>query len=397
MLSTRAQKLKPSATLQLAATAKQLQAQGHSVISLSVGEPDWDTPQIIKDAAVRSLQAGFTKYQPSSGIAELRQLIAKTTSQQVGVQYETAQVIVSPGAKFTIFAALQMLLDAGDEALIVAPYWVSYPTMVELAGGTSVIIETSESERFKLTAALLRSHLNVKTKVLMLNSPSNPTGEVYTQAELKELAAVLREFPRLVVISDDIYNRLVFDGAGIAPHLLQVAPDLASRTVVVNGASKTYAMTGWRLGWGLAPTPLIQAMTDYQSQSVSCATSFVQAATVTAIEGAESEVKKSLALLEAKRDLFLRELSTVPGLKAAKPPGAFYLWVDVRGCMGRTLSGATAPVQSSRDFCQQLLQSQMVVAVPGEEFGCPGFLRLSFVVSEAQINEAISRIKRFVG
>jgi aspartate aminotransferase len=386
--------MKPSATLALAALSKELVAQGNDVISLSVGEPDWDTYAPIKSAAIEAIQKGQTKYTPANGIPELRKLIAAQTNQQLGTQYDLNQVTVTTGAKFIVFAAMQMILDPGDEVLIPAPFWVSYPTMVELADATPVIVNCGEHERFKLMPDQLRAALTPKTKMLILNSPSNPTGEVYSNEELSALASVLRDFPKVIILSDDIYNRLVFDGMKIAPHLLQAAPEFAARTVVINGASKTYAMTGWRLGWALGPKEIIQAMTDYQSQSVSCAASFVQAATVTALEKCQQDVLDSLSVLENKRNIFMNQLHEIKELQVSTPGGAFYLWVRIQDLLGRSLAGQK--LTSSRDFCQALLKDQMVAVVPGIEFGCEGYLRMSYVLSEKRIAEAVARIRNFV-
>lgn len=385
-LSVRAQSLKPSPTLALAAKAKELASKGVDVISLSVGEPDWDTFDGAKQAAIQAIQKGMTKYTPAAGTPSLRQLIADTTSRELGIPFEAGEVTVTAGGKFVLFSAFQMLLGPGDEVLIPAPYWVSYPTMVELAQGVPVIVPCGAESRFKLTPQLLRSRLNSKTKMLILNSPSNPTGEVYSAAELGALASVLREFPNVVVVSDDIYNRLIFTDDRVAPHILHAAPDLKDRTVIVNGASKAFSMTGWRVGWALGPKKLIQAMTDYQSQSVSCAATPSLAAAEYALAHSDEEILEARKKLRVRRDLFVSELNKIDGYSVSAPDGAFYLWVDVRPIL-------QAKGMSSKDYSEWLLAERHIAAVPGLEFGLEGYLRISYALSESRIRQACSRLR----
>ncbi len=393
MISARAKSLKPSPTLALAAKAKELAAQGHDVISLSVGEPDWDTLEVAKRAGVKAIQEGFSKYTPSNGIVELRKAIARQTNGDIGTNYGPEEVTVTTGGKFVIFAALQCAIDPGDEVIVPAPYWVSYPVMVDLAGGTPVIAVCDESAHFKLTPEILKKVLTPKTKMLILNSPSNPTGLAYTREELAGLAGVLKDHPQVLILSDDIYNRLVFSGE-LAPHILQVAPELGPRTLVMNGASKTYSMTGWRVGWALGPQAWIKAMTNYQSQSVSQAASMAQMATLAAIESGRPELEKAMVELRARKDRAVELLRAVKGLKISNPDGAFYLWPDIRGVLGRTYNGKK--LVTSSDFSSALLESQNVAVVPGIEFGLDGFVRLSFALKEARMVEAIQRIQAFI-
>lgn len=393
MLSRRAKSLKPSPTLAIAAKAKELAASGHNVISLSVGEPDWDTFPAIKEAAWQAIQAGQTKYSPSNGTPQLRTAIAHRTRDWLGVEYSPTQVTVSAGAKFILFSALQCLVDPGDEVLIPAPYWVSYPTMVELADGRPVIVPSDESVGFKPQAAQFEKLTGPKTKVLMLNSPNNPTGQVYHGEELMAIAAYLRRHPEIWVISDDIYNQLVFEDHGVAPHLLNVAPDLKDRVVVVNGASKSFSMTGWRLGWALGPEEIIKAMTNYQSQTVSCASPFTQAAALAGLQSCDSDVRRGVEVLRERRDLFVEALNAVPGWRASHPQGAFYVWADVRALLNRKWHGR--PLATSNDLAAALLESQFVAVVPGAESGLDGYLRLSFAVHERDLNEAVKRLHAF--
>lgn len=393
MLSKKARNLKPSPTLAIAAKAKELQAQGHHVISLSVGEPDWDTPSIIKEAGCSAIQAGQTKYSPSNGIPQLRAAIAQHTQKLLGVEYKPTEVTVSAGAKFIIFAALQTLCDPGDEVLIPAPYWVSYPTMVELVDGIPVIVPSDEQMGFKPGAKQIEKFITPKTKVLLLNSPNNPTGQMYSRDEIGEIAQMLKDYPNIVVISDDIYNQLIFDGSAVAPHLLHADRGLKNRMVLVNGASKTYSMTGWRLGWALAPEEIIKAMTNYQSQTVSCAAPFTQSAVLTALQAGDEDTKAHCEILRERRDLFVEALNKVEGWRCGSPQGAFYVWADVRGVFGKSYQGKT--IRTSADLAAALLDAQKVAVVPGAESGLEGYLRLSFAVHERDLNEAVKRIRAF--
>jgi aspartate aminotransferase len=393
MLSRKGLSLKPSPTLAIAAKAKELQAQGHQVISLSVGEPDWDTFVAIKEAGIKAIEAGQTKYAPTNGTPQLRTAIAHKTKELLGIEYKPTEVTVSAGAKFILFSALQMLCDPGDEVLIPAPYWVSYPTMVELVDGVPVIVGSDELTGFKVHAHHLEKKITAKSKVLLLNSPSNPTGQVYTRAELEDIARLLRRHPRIVVISDDIYNQLVFTGETVAPHLLQVAPDLKDRVVVVNGASKSFAMTGWRIGWALANETVIKAMSNYQSQTVSCAAPFTQAAALAGLQAGDGEIQANVKRLIVRRDLFVEGLNHVPGWRADHPQGAFYVWADIRALLGRVWRGRT--LSTSSDIAEALLESQKVAVVPGGESGLEGYLRLSFALHERDLLEAVSRIRQF--
>jgi aspartate aminotransferase len=392
VISKRAQSLKPSPTLALAAKAKELASQGHDVISLSVGEPDWDTFECAKAAGIKAIQDGFSKYTPSNGIPELRKAIAAQTSQDLGVTYTADDVTVSTGGKFVIFAALQCAIDPGDEVIIPAPYWVSYPVMVELAGGVPVTAVCDESVNFKLTPAILQKHLTPKTKMLILNSPSNPTGLMYSRGELVALAHVLRDHPNVLILSDDIYNRLVFSGE-LAPHILHAAPELKPRVLVMNGASKTYSMTGWRVGWAMGPAAWVKAMTNYQSQSVSQAASMAQKATLKAIEEGEKELKKSMQELVARKNTAVKMLSEIPGFKVPKPDGAFYVWLDVRELLGKTFQGKK--INNASEFSAALLDAQKVAVVPGNEFGLDGYVRLSFALKLERMAEAFNRMKNF--
>ncbi|MFM6930109.1 MAG: pyridoxal phosphate-dependent aminotransferase [Bdellovibrio sp.] len=393
-LSKRAQNLKTSPTLFLVAKAKELAAQGHDVISLTVGEPDWPTFQIPSQAGIEAINKGITKYTPANGTVELRQVIAGKVNNEIGQSYSTKEITVASGAKFIIFAALQMLCSPGDEVIIGAPYWVSYPMMVELADGVPHIIECGEAENYKITPQKLQAAINAKTKALLFCSPSNPTSLLYTVEELKALADVLRKHPQVAIISDDMYNRLVFNGEKVAPHILQVAPDLRERTLAVNGGSKAYSMTGWRIGWAAGPERLITAMADYQSQATGSPSSISQHAAMAAIQGCEPDIAEVVKKLVLRKESGLSELRSVSGFKVAEPDGAFYFWVDIKAHLGKTHKGRL--IRTSKDFCDVLLEEYFVATVPGVECGMDGFMRLSFAVSEETMKRAVVRMKTLV-
>jgi aspartate aminotransferase len=394
-LSQRAKNLKTSPTLFLVAKAKELAAQGHDVISLTVGEPDWPTFKIPSEAGIEAIQKGITKYTAAAGTVELRQAIAEKIKMELQQTYSAKQITVASGAKFIVFAALQMLCSPGDEVIIGAPYWVSYPMMVELADGVPHIIECTAEDNYKITPEKLRKAINPKTRALLFCSPSNPTSLLYTKEELTALAEVLREHPQVAIISDDMYNRLVFDGSLVAPHILHVAPDLKDRTVAVNGGSKAYSMTGWRIGWAAGPEHLITAMADYQSQATGSASSIAQHAALAALKGCEPDIAQVLVLLKKRMTAAMNEFKTLPQFKVSPPDGAFYFWVDIRECLGKTFRGQK--IVTSKDFCDVLLNQFYVATVPGIECGLDGFMRLSFAVSEETMKRAIDRMKTFVG
>lgn len=395
MLSERARKLKSSPTLELAAKGRKLKAEGHDVISLAVGEPDWDTFEVAKTEGIEAIKSGFTKYVPANGIEELRKAIVDSLKKDYGFEYTPEQVSVATGGKMSIFALLQVLIGKGDEVLIPAPYWVSYPDMTELAEGTPVTIPSSEAAGFKITPKDLESKITPKTKLLMLNSPSNPTGSVYTNDELKAIAEVLKKHPQIFVMSDDIYNKLVFTGKGLAPQILQVAPELKERVIIINGASKTYAMTGWRVGWAVGPQAIIKAMSSYQSQSTGCGNSIAQRATFKAIVEGEKDVKEVQKKLLERKNFAVSEVKKVKDVSVYNPDGAFYLWINISKCLGKKYKGQ--PVPTSREFCSLLLEEQKVITVPGVEFGMDGYLRLSFAIGAERMTEAFKRMNTFIG
>ena len=336
MLSQKMKTLKPSAVQALAAKAKELQAQGRDIINLSMGEPTWDSFRHSKKEAISAIEKGFSGYSPAAGQIQLRTAIAKDVNRHLNLNASAFNVTISIGSKYILFSALQALVDPGDEVLIPAPYWVSYPSMVDLTGGKKVIVQTDENTH-KLTAEILESHLNEKTKVLILNSPNNPTGEVYSLEELKEIGECLKKWESVYVLSDDIYNRMVLDQGPetYAPHLLSACPELKDRVVVINAASKNYAMPGWRVGWAVCVEPLIKAMSAFQSQTVSCSPTIAQMAMMTTFKECETELEKIHAKLKEKRQKICADLQDIQGFHFKKPQGAFYLWLDVKEFLSR--------------------------------------------------------------
>jgi aspartate aminotransferase len=394
MLSKRAQSLKPSPTLFLVAKAKELQAQGHGVISLTVGEPDWETYPVAAEAGINAIKTGFTKYTAANGMIELRKAITERIKADLGLEYGPNDIAVTSGAKFAIFAALQILCDPQDEVIVHSPYWVSYPAMAELAAATPRIVTCNEESNFKISAEALRKNINDKTKVFLFCSPSNPTGFVYSKDELKKLGNVLKEFPRVAIISDDMYNRLMFDGSNCAPHILQVCPELKERTILINGGSKAYSMTGWRIGWAVGPQKLIQPLGDFASQSTGAPSSIAQAAVLAGLQKAEPNIHETTIVLKQRMIKAMEEFKSVPQFKVFQPQGAFYFWVDVQKALGKSLNGT--PIKTSKEFCQVLLEKYFVATVPGEEFGNPGYMRLSFATSTEKMSEAIGRMKKMI-
>ena len=376
----------------LSAKTEALKKKGVDVISLSIGQPTWPTPPSIALAGKQAIDKGETKYTPASGSTALKESICTYTKKQLGLNVSPAEVTVSIGAKFVVFSALQALCDPGDEVLAPAPYWVSYPAMAELASAEFKPIPTRLSEGFKLGPEDLDKHISKKSKLLILNSPNNPTGAVFSLSELKALGEVLRAHPHIYILSDDIYNELSFSQA-VAPHLLMACPDLQDRTLAVNAVSKNYSMPGWRLGWAVGPQNIISAMSKFQGQSVSCASSISQSAAVFALLHGQKETGKAREFLVKMRALALKEFQSIEGLNVFEPEGAFYLWLGVDKFFGRSCN--KQKILSSLDFAESLLSAQAVACVPGEAFGCPGFIRIHFAVSEPVLLQAGRRIKDF--
>jgi aspartate aminotransferase len=390
-LASRVAAIKPSPTLALNSKAKALAAQGADVISFAAGEPDFDTPAFIKKAAAEAIDSGFTKYTATAGIPELRSAIADKLKRENGLEYGTDQIMVSVGAKHSLYNIFQALLGQGDQVVVFAPYWVSYPDMVLLAGGEPVIVETSEENGYAPDPAALKKALGPRVKAVVLNSPSNPTGSVLPESRLRGIAEVLRGHPDCLVITDDIYEKLLYVERPFQ-NIANVAPELKERTVVVNGFSKAFSMTGWRLGYAAGPKELIAAMQMIQDQSTSNPSSMVQKAGVAALRGPLDELRKMVAEFKARRDLIVAGLNAIEGVRCRTPEGAFYAFPDVRRLLEGRYKGER--IGTSLRLSEILLDDFQIAAVPGQPFGAEGYLRLSFATSRAAIEKGLERLRK---
>ncbi|MCA3728180.1 MAG: pyridoxal phosphate-dependent aminotransferase [Phenylobacterium sp.] len=386
-------RVKPSATMATDQKARELKAQGRNIISLGAGEPDFDTPENIKEAAIRAIREGKTKYTTVDGIPELKEAIAAKFARENGLAYKPSQVNVSPGGKPVIFNAMMATLNPGDEVIVPAPYWVSYPDMVLLAGGTPVFAPTTAASGFKLKPAELEAVITPRTRWLILNSPSNPSGAAYTRDELKGLAEVLLRHPQVWILTDDMYEHLMFDDMTFWT-IAQVEPALYERTLTMNGVSKAYAMTGWRIGYAAGPEPLIKLMAKVMSQSTSNPCSVSQYAAVEALNGTQDFIKPNAALFQKRRDLVVSMLNQASGLVCPTPEGAFYVYPSCEALIGRTAPSGRV-IGSDKDFANELLESEGVAVVFGEAFGLSPFFRISYATSEAVLEDACGRIQRF--
>jgi aspartate aminotransferase len=391
-ISKMAAAVQPSATMAAANKARQMKAEGIAVFDFSLGEPDFITPAHICAAAQRAMEKGFTRYTPASGIPELRTAVARSYQKTYGIRYSADQVLVSNGAKHSIHNALAATVGPGDEVIIPTPYWVSYSDLVEMTGASPVLVHTRLEDGFKMTPAQLRAAITPRSKMLMLNSPSNPTGKVYTRQELEALADEVLE-SKLGVISDEIYERLVF-GTAEATCFATLRPELPERTLTISGASKTYAMTGWRVGWCLGPVPVIKAMGNVQSQEAGCPCSISQQAALAALEGDQDCVERMRREFEARRDLVCQRLQKMPGVRCPIPEGAFYAFFDVSSYFGRNLGGR--PVTDSASFCQAALEVAHVSIVPGSAFGAEGYVRLSYAAGREQLEGGLDRLEKLL-
>ena len=389
----RLDRISPSQTIAIATKARALKAAGRDVISLAAGEPDFDTPQDVKDAAIRSIQAGDTKYTDVAGTAALRQAVAESFRRNQGLDYAPDEIIVSTGGKQVIFNAMVATLDAGDEVVIPSPCWVSYPDIVALADGTPVIVPCGQNNGFKLRAEELEAAITPKTKWFILNSPCNPTGAAYSAADLRQICDVLLRHPDVWILTDDIYDKLVYDGFQPAT-IVQVEPKLRERTVTLNGCSKAYAMTGWRIGFAGAPKTLIKAMDKLQSQSTSNTSSVSQAAALEALTGPQGFIDEMTAAYKQRRDLVVGMLNEAPGIYCHSPEGAFYVFPSVHGCIGKTSAGGAA-IADDESFVMALLDEAGVAAVHGAAFMYPGHFRISYATDTETLRDACARIQQF--
>ncbi|MGQ9755060.1 MAG: pyridoxal phosphate-dependent aminotransferase [Desulfotomaculales bacterium] len=389
-LSGRARAISPSPTLAIDARAKEMKAQGIEVINFGVGEPDFDTPQHIKDAAVAALAAGMTKYTAVGGIKELKEAIAAKFQRDNGLSYTPDEIVVSVGAKHSLYNAIQVLCDEGDEVVIPAPYWVSYVEQVKLAGAVPRIVRTSLADGFKLTPEKLRAAVGPRTRVLILNTPCNPTGAVYGREELEALAEVALA-AGLVIVSDEIYEKLVYEGNRHVS-IASLAPEVKERTVVINGVSKAYAMTGWRIGYLGAPRDVARAITRLQSHSTSNPTSIAQAAALAALTGSQEPVREMVAAFARRRAYIVERLRALRGVACPTPEGAFYVFPDFSAYWGGAYRGR--PVNSGTDLAQLLLEEAQVAVVPGIAFGDDNCIRFSYATSRDVIGEGLNRLAR---
>jgi len=382
-ISKRAASLSPSLTLAIDSKAKQMKAEGLDVVGFGAGEPDFDTPQHIKDAAAKALAAGFTKYTPAAGIPELRQAIAEKHQRENGLSYKPSQIIVSCGGKHSCYNVIVALCEEGDEVIIPAPYWLSYPEMVKLASAKPVIVETTDATEFKITPAALRQAITPRTRLFVLNSPSNPTGSVYTPDEIKALGDVCVE-KGVLIMSDEIYEHLLYDGA-TTRSVASFSPDHFAHTIVVHGFAKAWSMTGWRLGWCAAPEPIAKAIDAIQSHSTSNPTSFAQKGAVAALTGPQDHLPIWLAEFNRRRKFAWEKLNRIPGISCVNARGAFYLFPNI-----------SKIGLKSTEFCAKLLELEKVAAVPGIAFGADDYLRISYATSMANLEKGLERIERFV-
>ncbi len=392
-LSDAISRVKPSATIAVTTKANEMKRQGLDVIGLGAGEPDFDTPENIKDAAIRAIREGKTKYTPSDGIPELKEAVCAKFARENGLTYKPLQVNVSPGGKAVLFNALIATLNVGDEVIIPAPYWVSYPEIVLLAGAKPVAVICGANSSYKLTPEALDAAITPKTKWLILNSPSNPTGAAYSRAELKALAEVLLRHPHVWVLTDDMYEHLVYDGFEYST-IAQVEPALYDRTLTMNGVSKAYAMTGWRIGYAAGPEKLISAMRKVMDQSTSNPCSVSQWASVEALNGTQDFLPGFRAAYQARRNFMVEGLNKAEGLICPKPEGAFYVYPSCAGVIGKTAPSGTR-IDNDRTFASELLEAEKVAIVFGEAFGLPDTFRISYATSDAALKEALVRIQRF--
>ena len=383
-ISKRAASLAPSLTLSISAKAKELRAAGEDVIGLGAGEPDFDTPDHIKEAAVKALADGFTKYTPASGTPELRAAAARKFERENGLQYDPQQIIVSCGGKHSCYNVMLACCQEGDEVIIPAPYWLSYPEMVKLAGATPVIVETTDATEFKLTPDQLRDSISDRTRVFILNSPSNPTGSIYTPEEIRALGDVCVE-KGVLIMSDDIYEKLIYGEAKFQT-VAGCSPEHQEHTIIVHGLAKAYSMTGWRIGFTAAPLPIAKAIGAIQSHSTSNPTSFAQVGAVQALDGPQDHVEMWLGEFNKRRLIAFEKLNAIDGISCVNAQGAFYLFPNI-----------SSTGMKSAEFCERLLTEAKVAAVPGIAFGSDNYIRISYATDMSSIEEALARLEQFMG
>ena len=392
-ISQRCQRVTGSLTLAIDAKAKEMKQKGIDVVGFGAGEPDFDTPEHIRKAAKDALDLGKTRYTPAAGMPELRQAICDKLKRDNGLDYVPQQIVVSNGAKHSLFNSFQALLEEGDEVIVPGPYWVSYPEIVRMAGGVPVIVEGREENNFKPTIDDFRAAVTDKTRAVVINSPNNPNGFVFTREELQAIGDLAIE-KDLSIVSDEIYEFLVYDGAEHIS-IASLSPEIKERTIVINGMSKAYAMTGWRIGYTASPLNAAKAMTNFQSHSTSCPNSIAQYAALTALSGPDDQLKSMVAEFDRRRRRIVELINEIPGLSCKPPKGAFYVMMNIGGVFGKRYNGA--PIVDSMSVTQLLLDNSHVAVVPGAGFGADAYVRLSYATSMENIEKGLARIKEFVG
>ena len=392
ILSSSLSRIKPSPTIAVTQKARELKEKGVDVISLGAGEPDFDTPDNVKEAAIRAINSGDTKYTAVDGTPKLKEAIINKFKKENGLEFSKDQINVGAGGKQVIFNAILSTINPGDEVLIPAPYWVSYPDIVLLAGGTPKIVICDEKDEFKITSQKLKKNLNSKTKWVILNSPSNPTGSCYSKDEIDAIADILKDYPEVMVMSDDIYEHVVYDNFKF--YTIAQNKNVTDRTLTINGVSKSYAMTGWRIGYAGGPKDLIKAMAKIQSQSTTNPSSISQAAAVEALSGDQSFIKDRSDAFKERRDFVVSKLNKINGIECLNPQGAFYVFPSCKGCIGKTHS-ELGEIKNDTDFVSKLLESTGVAVVQGSAFGLEGFFRISYATSMTNLEKAVERISDF--
>ncbi|MBU4305449.1 MAG: pyridoxal phosphate-dependent aminotransferase [Candidatus Omnitrophica bacterium] len=391
VISKKISQISPSPTLSITAKANKMKAEGINVIGFGAGEPDFDTPVNIKEAAKKAIDKGFTKYTPTAGTKELKDAICAKFKKDNNLEYAPDEILVSCGAKHSIFNIVVALCNEDDEVILPSPYWVSYPEMIKVAGGKTVLLNTTKESGFKITPEQLEKAISPNTKLLILNSPSNPTGMVYSESELKELSKIITK-AGIYCISDEIYEKVIYDQQHVS--IASFGEDIKKRTIVVNGVSKAYAMTGWRIGYAAGPKEIIQAMSNLQDHSTSNPTSIAQAASVEALTGSQDDLEKMVREFKKRRNFMVDKVNAITGISTIKPQGAFYCWVDISGILQKSADGKK--IMNSIDLTDALLNGAHVAVVPGEVFGDDNYIRLSYATSMGNIIEGLNRIERFV-
>lgn len=382
----------PSATLAISAKAKQMKAEGIDVVNFGVGEPDFTTPENVKEAGIQAIRDNKTKYTPAAGVLELRKAICKRMKEDLNLDYEPSQVVVASGAKHSVYLALMVCCDPGDEVVVAAPYWLSYAEIIRMAGAVPVEVRAQASSNFKITAEQLEAAITDKTKMFMLNSPSNPTGMVYTKEELEALAAVCEKHG-IYVLADDIYCNLVYDGIEYTS-IASVSPAMKEQCIVVNGVSKSYAMTGWRVGYTLSNTTVAKAMASYASHSTGAPATMAQWAAIEALEGDQSSVEAMRQQFEVRRNHLVERMNKIEGVSCIKPQGAFYVMMDMSGFVGKTMYGHV--IENDADFAALFLEKALVATVPCAAFAAPNYLRWSYATSMENIDKGLDRLEKFI-